>query len=110
MQRLAVLIESHWPGIPLTSVDQTVMAEAFRRKSVTFDEAVDAIYGLAEDGERFQPRAPAILKKVSEQRRAKAREERYESRLMLDPGTPDPEEAARRAREIIESLRERTQM
>jgi hypothetical protein len=110
MQKLAVLIESHWPGIPLTSVDQTVMAEAFRRKGVTYDEAVDAIYGLAEDGERFQPRSPAILSKVAEQRKAKAREERYESRLQLDPGVPDPEDAARRAREIMETLRKRTQM
>jgi hypothetical protein len=83
------------------------MAEAFRRKSVSFDEAVDAIYGLAEDGERFQPRAPAILTKVDQQRKARAREERYERRLQLDPGTPDSEDAARRAREIMENLRKR---
>lgn len=110
MQKLAVLIESHWPGIPLTSVDQTVMAEAFRRKSVTFDEAVDAIYGLAEDGERFQPRAPAILSKVAEQRKAKSREERYEDRMRLQAGTPDTEEAARHAREIMENLKNRMRM
>lgn len=105
MERIAVLIESHWPGIQVTSVDQTVMAEAFRRKNVSFDEAVDAIYALAEDGERYQPRAPAILTKVAERRKALAREQRYAERLQIEQGNLAQEDGTKWAREIVQNLK-----
>lgn len=105
MERIAVLLESHWPGIQMTKVDMAAMAEAFRRRDVTYEEAVDAIYGLVEDGERYQPRAPAIIQKVKQTRREKARD--MADIRMLERGKEqmmDPCDIRKNAEEIITRL------
>jgi len=65
----------------MTEVDQIAMQEAFRRNKIGYDEAVDAIYGLVNDGERYQPRSPAIVVKVKQMRRDRAREEGFSRAL-----------------------------
>ncbi len=77
IQRIAVLLESHWPGLQVTEVDMAALNEAFKRNSVTYEEAVDAIFEIVKDGDRFQPRAPQILLKVKDLRRERARESSF---------------------------------
>lgn len=81
IQRIAVLLESHWPGLQVTEVDMAALNEAFRRNSVTYDEAVDAIFEIVREGDRFQPRAPQILAKVRDLRRDRAREASFNRAL-----------------------------
>jgi len=81
IQKIAVLLESHWPGLQVTEVDMAALSEAFKRYSVTYDEAVDAIFAIANDGERYQPRAPQILSKVRDIRRECARERSFDRAL-----------------------------
>lgn len=71
----------------MTEVDQIAMSEAFRRNNIGYDEAVDAIYALVNDGEVYQPRSPAIVVKVKHMRREKAREAGFAR--ALERGTVD---------------------
>lgn len=60
-KRIAVLIESHWPRPEFTDVDVAVMAQAFRARRVTYDEARAAVDSLVWAGEKFQPRTPQLF-------------------------------------------------
>lgn len=105
IQRIAVLLESHWPGLQVTEVDMAALDEAFRRNSVTYDEAVDAVFALVNDGERYQPRAPQLLAKVRDMRRDSAREASFTR--ALERGTEEtmsPEDIRREVSKVLKRI------
>lgn len=89
----------------MTEVDQIAMQEAFRRNRIGYEEVLDAIYALINDGERYQPRSPAIVVKVKQMRKDKAREEGFAR--ALERGRVDavsPEEAKVELQKIIDRI------
>ena len=73
-KRIAVLIESHWPRPEFTDVDVAVMAQAFRSRRVTYDEAKSAVDSVVWAGEKFQPRAPQLFTIIRQARVTSAQE------------------------------------